>query len=226
MAEDMGLVASQLSWRTERVNSIGKRKLDLDEKRAQRIRLCRQRATPVRRVYEASKESCKDDLKTGYVAAAKELPNVSQKAHLNEGALDTETQKHVYAIMKKPGREIARLQAQIKEAKEQRDRHAKELRNNHEGQYYTLMDSVHTSKKSLPSTIKERQALLGRSATEAEAQANTARDARACFEREHREEQDAAEREEGVHRKREKQAEGGERWEQGRARKEEDTRKR
>ena len=59
MAEDMELVALHLSWRTERVNSMEKCKLDLDEKWAQRIQLYRQRATPIRRAFEASKKTCK-----------------------------------------------------------------------------------------------------------------------------------------------------------------------
>ena len=163
MAEDMELVALHLSWRTERLNSMEKCKLDLDEKWAQRIQLCRQRATPVRRAYKASKKTCKEDLKTGYAAAAKELSKRQrQKAHLNEGGLDPEIQKHVDAITKKCDEEIARLQVQMKEIEEKRDRHAKELRSNHEAQYSTLMDSVRTLKKSLSFTIKERQALLGR----------------------------------------------------------------
>ena len=73
MAEDMGLAALHLSWRTERANLTEKCKLDLDEKWAQRIQLCRQRATPIRRAYEAIKKTCKEDLKTGCAAAAKEL---------------------------------------------------------------------------------------------------------------------------------------------------------
>ena len=71
MAEDMELVALHLSWRTERVNSTEKCKLDLDEKWVQCIQLYRERATPIRRAYEASKKTCKEDLKTGYAAAAK-----------------------------------------------------------------------------------------------------------------------------------------------------------
>ena len=145
MAEDMELVALHLSWRTEPVNLTEKCKLDLDEKWAQRIQLCRQRATPIRRAYEENKKTCKEDLKTGYAAAAKELSRRQrQKAHLNEGGLDSETQKHVDAITKKRDQEIKRLQAQIKETEEKRDRHSKELCNNHEAQYSTLMDSVRT----------------------------------------------------------------------------------
>ena len=97
---------------------------------------------------------------------AKELSKKQrQKARVKEGGLDRKTQKHVDAITKKCDQEIARLQAQIKETEEKRDRHAKELRYNHEAHRSTLMDSVRTLKQSLSFTIKDRQALLDRSAT-------------------------------------------------------------
>ena len=163
MAEDMELVALHLSWRTERVNSMERCKLDLDEKWAQRIQLCRQCATLIRRAYEARKKTCKEDLKTGYAAAAEELSNRQKRAHVPRHGRPRHQQSG--AITKKRDRDIVRLLAQIEETEEKRNRHAKVLRNNHKSQRSTLMDSVHTLKTSLPSTIKERQALLGWSAT-------------------------------------------------------------
>ena len=161
MAEDMELVALHLSWRTERVNSMEKCKLDLDEKWAQRIRLCRQRATPVLTAYEASKTSCRDDLKAGVAAAANEIFQ-RWNARIKESALDTETQKHVDAINKKRDQKIARLQAKIEETEEKRRRQAEELRNAHKAQHSSLVDSVRTLKQSLSFAIKERQAVLSR----------------------------------------------------------------
>ena len=161
MAEDMELVALHLSWRTERVNSMGECNLDLDEKWVQRIRLCRQRATPVRIAYEASKTTCRDYLKSGVAAAANEISKRCN-ARLKESALETDTQKHVDAINKKRDQKIARLQAKIGETEEKRRRQAEELRNAHKAQRSSLMDSVHTLKQSLSFAIKERQAVLSR----------------------------------------------------------------
>ena len=162
MAEDMELVALHLSWRTERVNSMQSCKLDLDEKWAQRIYLCWQRATSVRTAYEASKRSCKDDLQTGYVAAANELSR-RRKARRDKGAkIDTKAQKLVDAIIHKRDQEVAKLKVKIEEIEEERRRQTKKLRDDHKAQRSSLKHSVWNVYQPLLSAIEERSALLGR----------------------------------------------------------------
>ena len=77
MAEDMEVVALLLSWRTGRVNSTERCKLDLDKKMDATHPASSAACVTVRRAYEASKKTCKYDLQTGHVVAAKELSTVS-----------------------------------------------------------------------------------------------------------------------------------------------------
>lgn len=162
MAEDMELVALHLSWRTERVTSKRSCKMDLDEKWAQRINLCRQRATPVRIAYDASKRSCMDDLRTESATAASELSK-GRRYCLDKGTeLDTRAQKLVYTINHELQKDITKLEAKITEIKEERRRQTEKLNDDYKARRSSLKTAVQPLIQSLLSAIEKRQKVLDR----------------------------------------------------------------